>query len=51
MIQRIQTIYLLLAFVVTGILLFFIPLWTMKDGKEFYFMQSQVYTILLGALH
>lgn len=48
MIQRIQTIYLLLAFVVTGILLFFIPLWTMKDGKEFYFMQSQVYTILLG---
>jgi magnesium-transporting ATPase (P-type) len=48
MIQRIQTIYLLLAFVVTGILLFFIPLWTMKDGKEFYFMQSQVYTIVLG---
>ncbi|MFV8269627.1 DUF4293 family protein [Flavobacterium sp. GT2N3] len=48
MIQRIQTIYLLLAFVVTGILLFFIPLWTMNDGKEFYFMQSQVYTILLG---
>lgn len=48
MIQRIQTIYLLLAFVVTGILLFFIPLWTMSDGKEYYFMQSQVYTIILG---
>ncbi len=48
MIQRIQTVYLLLAFVVTGILLFFIPLWTMKDGKDFYFMQSQVYTIILG---
>ena len=48
MIQRIQTIYLLLAFVVTGILLFFIPLWAMKDGKDFYFMQSQVYTIILG---
>ncbi|RTY87707.1 DUF4293 domain-containing protein [Flavobacterium sp. RSP15] len=48
MIQRIQTIYLLLAFVVTGILLFFIPLWTMDTGKAFYFMQSQVYTILLG---
>lgn len=48
MIQRIQTIYLLLAFVVTGILLFFIPLWTMSDSKEYYFMQSQVYTILLG---
>ncbi|MFV8361124.1 DUF4293 domain-containing protein [Flavobacterium sp. LS1P3] len=48
MIQRIQTIYLLLAFIVTGILLFFIPLWTMKGGKDFYFMQSQVYTIILG---
>ena len=48
MIQRIQTIYLLLAFIVTGILLFFIPLWTMSDNKEYFFMQSQVYTILLG---
>ena len=48
MIQRIQTIYLLLAFVVTGVLLFFFPLWTMSDSKEYYFMQSQVYTILLG---
>ena len=48
MIQRIQTLYLLIAFVTTSILLFFIPLWTLKDGKDFYFMQSQVYTILLG---
>ena len=48
MIQRIQTIYLLLAFVVTGVLLFFFLLWTMSDNKEYFFMQSQVYTILLG---
>jgi len=48
MIQRIQTIYLLLAFVVTGILLFFIPLWTMSNEKDFYFMQSEIYTIMLG---
>jgi peptidoglycan/LPS O-acetylase OafA/YrhL len=48
MIQRIQTIYLLLAFVVTGILLFFIPLWIMSNSKDFYFMQSETYTILLG---
>ncbi|MFV8364252.1 DUF4293 domain-containing protein [Flavobacterium sp. ZT3P35] len=48
MIQRIQTLYLLLAFVTTSILLFFIPLWILKDGTEFYFMQSQVYTIILG---
>lgn len=47
MIQRIQTIYLLLAFVVTGILPFFIPLWTM-NGKDYFFMQNQVYVILLG---
>ena len=48
MLQRIQTIYLLLAFVVTGILPFFIPLWTMTDGKEYLFMQDQVYVVLLG---
>lgn len=48
MIQRIQTIYLLLAFLVTGVLLFFVPLWTTNNGKAFYFMQDQVYTILLG---
>lgn len=48
MIQRIQTIYLLLAFVVTGILPFFIPLWTMADGKAYFFMQNQVYVVILG---
>ena len=48
MIQRIQTIYLFLAFVVTGILPFFIPLWTMADGKAFFFMQNQEYVIVMG---
>ena len=48
MIQRIQTIYLFLAFVVTSILLFFIPLWTTSDNKDYFFMQSQVFTVLLG---
>ena len=48
MIQRIQTVYLLLTFVVTGVLMFFIPLWTLNTGKAFYFMQDQVYTVLLG---
>jgi hypothetical protein len=48
MIQRIQTIYLLLAFVLTGVLPFFIPLWTMADGKDYFFMQSQVYVVVLG---
>lgn len=48
MIQRIQTIYLFLAFVVTGILPFLFPLWIMNDGKEYFFMQNQFYVILLG---
>lgn len=48
MIQRIQTVYLILTFIVTGVLVFFIPLWTLSNGKAFYFMQDKVYTVLLG---
>lgn len=48
MIQRIQTVYLIFTFIITGVLLFFIPLWTLSNGKAFYFMQDQVYTILFG---
>ena len=48
MIQRIQTIYLLLAFVATGVLPFLFPLWTLSDGKELYFMANQGYAVLFG---
>ena len=48
MIQRIQTIYLILSLVATGVLPFFLPLWTMSDGKEHYFMENQVYVVLFG---
>jgi hypothetical protein len=48
MIQRIQTIYLFLAFVVTAVLPFLFPLWTMNDSKEYYFMQNQIYVVLMG---
>ena len=48
MIQRIQTIYLLLAFVATGVLPFFIPLWTLSNTKDFYFIQNQMYVIPFG---
>jgi hypothetical protein len=48
MIQRIQTIYLFFAFVVTAVLPFVFPLWTMNDTKEYYFMQNQVYVVLFG---
>jgi hypothetical protein len=48
MLQRIQTIYLLLAFMATGILPFFLSLWTMVDGTGYLFMQNQVYVVLFG---
>lgn len=48
MIQRIQTIYLSLAFLVTGVLPFFIPLFTMSNGSPYYFMQNQIYVVVLG---
>jgi hypothetical protein len=48
MIQRIQTIYLLLAFVTTSVLPFFTPLWFMKNEAAYYFMQNQIYVIVLG---
>ncbi|WP_281232593.1 DUF4293 domain-containing protein [Flavobacterium gelatinilyticum] len=48
MLQRIQTVYLILTFIVSGVILFFVPLWTLNTGKPFYFMQSQLYTVLLG---
>ncbi|MEY4432296.1 MAG: hypothetical protein RLZZ44_426 [Bacteroidota bacterium] len=48
MIQRIQTLYLLLVFVITGILPFVFPLWKTTDGKNYLFMQNQLYVIFFG---
>ncbi|MFT3793216.1 DUF4293 domain-containing protein [Flavobacterium sp.] len=48
MIQRIQTVYLLLAMITIAILPFFFPLWTLEGSQPFYFMQSQVYAALFG---
>jgi hypothetical protein len=48
MIQRIQTVYLLFALVISGVLPYVFPLWTMSDGKEFHFMSDATYTILFG---
>ena len=48
MIQRIQTVYLLLAMLVTGVLPFIFPLWTFADAKEFFFMGSQTYAAMFG---
>ena len=48
MIQRIQTVYLLIALVISAVLPYLFPLWTMSDGKKFYFMSDSIYTILFG---
>lgn len=48
MLQRIQTIYLILALLVAGVLPFFLPLYTFSSGKEFFFMQNMVYVTLFG---
>jgi len=48
MIQRIQTLYLVLSFTITGVLPFVFPLWSTVNGKEYLFMQNQLYVILFG---
>lgn len=48
MIQRIQTVYLILALVVSGALPFVFPLWTLSSNKDFWFMQNTVYTAMFG---
>jgi hypothetical protein len=48
MIQRIQTLYLVLSFIITGVIPFVFPLWSTVDGKEYLFMQNQLYVILFG---
>jgi hypothetical protein len=34
--------------VVTGILPFIFPLWTLSDGKDYLFMHNQAYVVLFG---
>jgi len=48
MIQRIQTLYLVLTLILTGVLPFIFPLWTTNKGKDYFFMQNQLYIILFG---
>ncbi|WP_306350982.1 DUF4293 domain-containing protein [Flavobacterium sp. '19STA2R22 D10 B1'] len=48
MIQRIQTIYLIIAFIVTGALPFVFPLWVDQNKVDFYFMNNMAYVALFG---
>jgi len=54
MIQRVQSIYLFLAFLVAGILIFVFSLWTDQSGKEFFFIDAvnsdNIYMVITGAL-
>ena len=50
MLQRIQTIYLVVVFILAGILPFVFALWEFEDGTEFYFMSNIVYQIILGLI-
>nr|WP_294937686.1 DUF4293 domain-containing protein [uncultured Flavobacterium sp.] len=48
MLQRIQTVYLFLAFVFSGVLPFFFPLWKDAKAKDFYFMMNPLYAAVFG---
>ena len=48
MLQRIQTIYLIVAVIITGVLPFAFPLFTIDNNKNYYFMQYQLYAVLFG---
>ncbi len=47
MLQRIQTIYLVLAFLATMVLPFVFPLWQ-QDSKPYFFVSNQLYVVLFG---
>jgi hypothetical protein len=51
MIQRIQTVYLALAFIVSGVLPFVFKLWTEQTTDtqmDIYFVHSMLYVVLFG---
>ena len=45
---RVQTYYLLVCLIVTGVLPFVFPLWKDASGKSFYFMMDITYAALFG---
>lgn len=48
MIQRIQTIYLIIALIVAGILPFVFPLWVDQSNTDYYFISNILYVVLFG---
>lgn len=48
MIQRIQTVYLVIAFITTGFLPFVFSLWTLNNGQTEMFVANQLYVVFFG---
>ncbi|WP_340076645.1 DUF4293 domain-containing protein [Leptobacterium sp. I13] len=48
MIQRIQTLYLLIVVLLMGVLPFFMPLWNDADGEAVYAESNMVFSILFA---
>lgn len=48
MIQRIQSVYIFLVLIFSGVLPFVFPLWKNGTGEAYYFMENPIYTILFG---
>jgi len=48
MIQRVQSIYLLVAFICSGVLPFFIPLWYNENNYPIFFQSKLSYSVLFG---
>ncbi len=49
MIQRIQTVYMFLTFVVSGVLSLFLPLWKDANGNDVMAPQEMLYVFIFGA--
>lgn len=48
MLQRIQTIYLFISFLATGVLPFALPLWVSKTGENYYFIRDLSFIMLFA---
>ena len=48
MLQRIQTVYLLIVFIASGVLPFVLPLWVDGHGNNYYFIQNLGFVALFG---
>lgn len=48
MLQRIQTVYLIIAVIATGVLPFVLPLWVTKNDENYYFIRDLSFVLLFA---